>query len=122
MPLIQSGKYRALAVTSVRRSPALPDVPTMMESGVAGFEVTNWFGMFMPAGVPEPVAAQVAAQLQRTLADPAMKARFARDGVVVGGPVRAAFGTFVAEQTTKWDAIVPSRGIRKPERRTTGKE
>ncbi|WP_454690548.1 tripartite tricarboxylate transporter substrate binding protein [Achromobacter aloeverae] len=112
MPLIQSGKYRALAVTSAQRSPALPGVPTMIESGVPGFEVTNWFGMFMPAGVPEPVAAQVAAQLRRALDDPALKARFARDGVLVGGPMRAAFGKFVAGETAKWGDIVRSRGIR----------
>lgn len=112
LPLVKGGKYRPIAVTGAQRNPALPDVPTMKESGVEGFEVINWFGMFMPDGVPEPVAAQVAAQLERVLADPELKARFAQDGVTVGGPMRAEFGKFVAAETVKWGDIVRNRGIR----------
>ncbi|ARP96742.1 tripartite tricarboxylate transporter substrate binding protein [Bordetella genomosp. 13] len=112
IPLIRSGKYRALAVTGAQRSPALPEVPTMMESGLPNFQVTNWFGMFMPDGVPEPVAAEVARQLQQALADAGLRARFAQDGVTVGGPMRAEFGKFVADETARWGDIVRSRGIR----------
>lgn len=111
LPMVKAGKYRPLAVTGAQRSPALPDVPTMQESGVQGFDVINWFGLFMPAGVPAPVADQVAARLSEALQAQDLKDRFAREGVTVGGPTQAAFGEFVAEETRKWGEIVRSRGI-----------
>ncbi|WP_459615869.1 tripartite tricarboxylate transporter substrate binding protein [Bordetella sp. 2513F-2] len=112
LPLVKGGRYRALAVTGGKRSPALPEVPTLAESGVTGFNVINWFGMFMPAGVPGPVAEEIVRQLERALQSPELKARFAQDGVDVGGPAGAAFGKFVADETAKWGEIVRSRGIR----------
>jgi len=111
LPMVKAGKYRPLAVTGAQRNPALPDVPTMQESGVDGFDVVNWFGLFMPAGVPAPVADQVAAQLAKALSAQDLKDRFAGEGVSVGGPSQAEFGKFVADETVKWGEIVRSRGI-----------
>lgn len=112
LPLVKSGKFRPVAVTSAKRSPAWPDVPTMQESGVKGFEVMNWFGMFAPKGVPAPVTKEIAAHLEKALADPELNARFAGEGVFVGGMMGDVFGRFVAAETVKWGEIIRSRGIR----------
>lgn len=112
LPMIEAGKYRPIAVTSARRNPAFPQVPTMQEAGTAGFDVINWFGMFMPAGVPADVADKVRATVVQALADPELRQRFAKEGVTVGGPVGKDFGRFVAEETRRWGDIIRSRGIR----------
>jgi tripartite-type tricarboxylate transporter receptor subunit TctC len=80
VPVIQEGRMRALAVTSAERHPALPDVPTMAEAGVADFVVTSWCAMAFPAGVPAPVIARAAATMRTVAEDPAMQERFLRTG------------------------------------------
>ena len=77
MPLVREGKLRGLAVTSAKRSPAAPDVPTMVELGYEGFEVTAWYGLLAPAGTPEPVIRKIHADTARALAQPDVRARFA---------------------------------------------
>ncbi|MEI2418093.1 tripartite tricarboxylate transporter substrate binding protein [Orrella sp. JC864] len=112
LPLVRSGKYVPIAVTSSKRSAALPDVPTVAESGVSDFEVINWFGLFAPAGISGEVAQRMAHELKQALSAPDLRQRFANDGVDVGGPMLADFGAFVADETAKWGDIVQRRGIR----------
>ena len=80
VPLIQSGKMRALAVTAPKRSPALPNVPTIAEAGLPGYEMSNWGVILAPAGTPRDILAQVNAAIVRALADPEVKQRFAGQG------------------------------------------
>lgn len=112
LPLVRSGKYKPLAVTGAQRNSALPDVPTVMESGVEGFEVINWFGMFAPAGIEPATTQKMAAVLERALQDESLRKRFSSEGVTVGGPLGSQFGSFVADETKKWATIVESRNIR----------
>lgn len=112
LPMIEAGKYRPLAVTSSKRNPAFPNVPSMQEAGTPGFDVINWFGLFLPAGVPADTAERIRAAVVKALASPELKQRFAREGVTVGGPVGKDFGRFVAEETQRWGDIIRSRGIR----------
>ncbi len=108
---IQSGKLRALAVTSARRSPILPDVPTLAEVGVSGAEVHEWNVVMAPAGTPEPVIAKASAALQKALDSPEVKARIATLGgdIQKGGPDAAQ--TFVQQQMALWARVVKARGI-----------
>lgn len=108
---IQSGKLRALAVTSAKRSPILPDVPTLAEAGVPGAEVYEWNVVLAPAGTPEPVIAKVSAALQKALDTPEVKARIAALGgdIQKGGPEAAQ--AFVQQQMALWARVVKARGI-----------
>ncbi len=108
---IQSGRLRALAVTSKLRCRALPTVPTMAESGLAGVEVYEWNPVLAPAGVPAPVQAALAAAIRRAMDDPEVLGRVrALGGEVFGGdPATAA--RFLKDQQAQWGAIVKARGI-----------
>ncbi len=108
---VQSGKLRPLAVTSSKRSPILPEVQTIAESGVAGYEVLEWNALFAPAGTPEPVIAQIAAALQKALDAPDVKARIAQLG---GEPQTAkpeVAQQFLRQQTALWAKLVKTRNI-----------
>jgi tripartite-type tricarboxylate transporter receptor subunit TctC len=70
MPLVKAGRLRAIAITSAKRSPALPDLPTVAESGVPGYEVLGWFGMFAPAGTPMAIVEKLNAETRRALQQP----------------------------------------------------
>ncbi len=95
---VQSGRLRALAITGARRWKGLPEVPTMIEAGVPGFEVVNWFGLWMPAGVPAAIVAQVHAAVAAAVAEPEVARQF--DGLGLEGVAMppAPFAAFVAEQ------------------------
>lgn len=111
LPHIQSGKLRALALTSARRSSLLPNVPTLAEAGVAGAEIYEWNGVFAPAGTPEPVIAKISAALQSALASPEVKARVLQLGgdMQKGTPDQAQ--QFVNEQISLWARVIKARGI-----------
>jgi tripartite-type tricarboxylate transporter receptor subunit TctC len=108
---IQGGKLRALAVTSVRRSAILPDVPTLAEAGVAGAEVYEWNVLVAPAGTPNDVVARLSAALQKAMDSPDVKARIAQLGgeIQKGGPDAAQ--AFVRSQMSVWGRVVKERGI-----------
>ena len=108
---VKAGKLLPLAVTSGKRSPILPDVPTMAEAGVAGYEVYEWNALFAPAGTPDVVIAKIAAALQKTLDSADVKARIAQLG---GEPQTAkpdVAQQFIRQQTTFWARLVKERGI-----------
>ena len=111
LPLIKSGRLRALGVTSAGREPSLPDVPTVGET-VAGYEATAWFGIGMPKGTPREAIEKVNAEVNRALADPKMRARLAELG---GAPIAGTpedFGNVIRVETDKWAKVVRASGAR----------
>ena len=112
LPLVRADKYKVIATTGSSRNPVLPEVPTVAESGVAGFEVINWFGLFAPAGIPEASHQRMVSMLAEALKDEALRDRFASEGVSVGGYLGNDFGKFVADETVKWGEIVKAQNIR----------
>jgi tripartite-type tricarboxylate transporter receptor subunit TctC len=109
---VQQGKLRAIAVTSTRRLPNLPDVPTIDEAGVKGYESLSWSGIVAPAGTPRAVVAKLNAAIDRILATEDVKKRFAAMGVEpVGGPPEA-FARHIRAESEKWGRLVKAANIR----------
>lgn len=110
LPHIQSGKLRALAVTSTTRSPALPDVPTMEQAGIKGFEAGSWFGILAPAGTPPEVVDALDRSIEAALQKPQMRQALSERGfqIAVKGP--RAFAAFIDQEIDKWAAIVKASG------------
>ena len=111
MPHIRSGRNKALAVTTPKRSKTLPDVPTMAEAGVAGFEQIVWFGLFAPAGTPAGVIDQLNREINLILKSPAFIEKLAKTGSEPGGGSARDFGSFVATEMVKWVRIGREAGI-----------
>ena len=111
-PHIDAGKLRALAVTSLKRVDALPGVPTMTETGFAGYEVVNWFGLFAPAGTPAPIVAWLNAEAVRVLAAADMKQRLAAEGAEPVGSTPAAFAAFIKDEMQRWSSAARAANIR----------
>ena len=110
-PHIKAGKLRPLGVTSKERSPTLPDVPTIAEAGVPGYEALSWFGVLVPAGTPDAVVTRLQQEIAKILADPAMRERFAELGAVPAGDTPAEFAAFIGSETAKWADVVQKAGI-----------
>ena len=109
---LRGGKLRALAVTSAKRSPELPAVPTIAESGYTGFEANTWYGLLVPAGAPAPIIALLNAEVNRVLAMPEVRARLASEGGdTLGGPPER-FAAFLAAEHAKWGRVVRESGAR----------
>lgn len=102
MPHIRSGRNKPLAVTTPARSRALPDVPTMQEAGVPGFEQIVWFGLFAPAGTPTDIVERLNREVNAILKTPAFVEKLARNGAEPGGGSARAFSSFVATEMVKW--------------------
>ena len=112
LPQIQAGKFRALAVTSAKRNPALPNVPTMAEAGVKDMVVTAWFGLFAPAGTPKAAQDKVHAAAMHALKQPEVRKRLAEQmGGEVGGETQAQYQKFVTDETARWSKVVKTAGI-----------
>jgi tripartite-type tricarboxylate transporter receptor subunit TctC len=111
-PQITAGKLRPLGVTSKERSPTLPDVPTIAESGLPGYEALSWFGVLAPAGTPDAIVAKLQEEIAAALADPAMRERFAELGAVPVGDTPAEFADFISAETAKWAKVVQEAGIK----------
>jgi tripartite-type tricarboxylate transporter receptor subunit TctC len=108
---VQSGKLRALAVTSAKRSSMLPDVPTLVEAGVQGAEIYEWNAVFAPAGTPEPVVQKLNAALQKAIDAPEVKARIAQLGGESQRTTPDAAQQFIGTQMTLWARVVKDRNI-----------
>ena len=102
---VEAGRVRALAITGPRRWSGLPAVPTMAEAGLAGFEVVNWFGLWLPAGAPAPIVARMQAAVAAAVAEPEVRARFERQGLEGIAMAAAPFADFVAAQSAIAQAI-----------------
>jgi tripartite-type tricarboxylate transporter receptor subunit TctC len=111
IPFVEQGKLRALAVTSTKRLPNLPDVPTLDEAGVKGYESLSWSGIMAPAGTPKRVIDKLNAAIEKILRDPDVKQRFASLGVdPVGGPPEA-FSRHIRAESEKWARVVKTANI-----------
>jgi tripartite-type tricarboxylate transporter receptor subunit TctC len=111
MPQVKSGRLRGLAVTSLQRTPALPEIPTVAESGVPGFETTSWHGMVMPAKTPPAIVARVHEEMVRLLNLPDVKALFLSQGMDTVGNTPAEFAAYIKGETEKWTRVVRAIGI-----------
>lgn len=111
IPNAKSGKLRVLAVTSKERAPSLPDVPTLDEAGVKGFEATAWFGLYMPKATDPAVYDRLVAAVTGILEDPALAEKFASQGVAAGKVSGDAFRKFVDAEIDKWGAVVKTAKI-----------
>jgi len=114
MPFVRSGKMRALAITSRTRSPLQPDLPTMIEAGVADYEMIGWNGLFLPKGTPPEIVARLQAALATVLARPEVKEQLAGIGAEAVGDSPQAFAGFFKAETTRWGKLIKDLGI-KPE-------
>ena len=106
LPHIWAGKLRAIAVTTLRRLPSLPDVPTLDESGINGFEVLGWFGLYGPARMPATLSAKVSADVRAVLESTEVRARFAKFGVEPGALTQPEFAVYVDREIAKWARVI----------------
>jgi tripartite-type tricarboxylate transporter receptor subunit TctC len=109
---LKAGRLRGLAVTSARRAEQLPDMPTIIESGVPDFEVTVWVGLAAPVATPQAIVGQLHAVMMKTLAAPDLKQRFAEQGVTAAPVTRDAFAAFIKSEVAKWAKVVKDSGVK----------
>jgi tripartite-type tricarboxylate transporter receptor subunit TctC len=109
---VQSGRLRALAVGASRRSSAMPEVPTVAEAGVPGYEMTAWFGVLAPAGTAKPVVAALNREMANTLKLPDVKERFSKLGAEPVGNTPEQFDAFIKSEIAKWAKVVKEAGLK----------
>jgi tripartite-type tricarboxylate transporter receptor subunit TctC len=112
LPLIKEGKLRPLAATSLKRIPALPDLPTLAESGFPGFEVSSGVGLVAPAGTPAPIIETLNREIAGIIAAPDFHQRMAAIGVDVVGTTAAAYAKIISDDYAKWGKVVAAAGIK----------
>ena len=105
-PFIKSGQLRPLGVGGTKRSPVLPDVPTIAEAGVPGYAANNWWGIMAPAGTPKPIVDKVYEKVQLALKSPELEQAFAREGASTVTMTPAEFQDFIKEEIAKWGRVV----------------
>ena len=110
--LVRGGKLRALAVTSLRRSNGVPDLPTIAESGYPGFDASSWFGLVGPAGLPREIALKLQGEVARILKEPVMRDKFVQQGADPIGNTPDEFGQYMKDETDKWAKIVKASGAK----------
>ncbi|MCC6210413.1 MAG: tripartite tricarboxylate transporter substrate binding protein [Burkholderiales bacterium] len=113
LPQLGAGRLRALGVTTLRRVPALPNVPTIDEAGVKGFEVMSWFGLYGPANIPAATLQKISTDVLAVLGTPEMKERFAKHGAEPGGFSQPDFTRFVEAEIDKWVRVIEQAKIAK---------
>jgi len=111
LSFIQAGKLRALAVTSDKRVPELPDVPTMAEAGVPDMVVTAWFGLLAPKGTPQDVIDKIYAGAKAALETPEIQTRFKQMGGTAGGNTPAEFAEFITAERERWEKTVKTANL-----------
>ena len=113
-PNIKAGRVKAIAISSSTRSPLAPELPTVAEAGLPGFQSVVWFGLLGPAGLPKPIVDRVNAEMNKTLALPDVKARFAQMGFDQAGGTPANFAQVIQRDAEKWSKVIKDAGV-KPE-------
>ena len=111
MPHVKAGKLRALAVTTTRRSPAAPAIPTMEEAGVPGFDISNWFAYFVPANTPADIVTRLNAEVNRGLAQPDVKEKLANVGAETVGTTAPELAKFVRAESEKFEKLIKLSGV-----------
>jgi tripartite-type tricarboxylate transporter receptor subunit TctC len=111
MPHVKSGAVRALAVTTAKRSSIAPDVPTIAESGLPGYDTSTWGGLLAPAGTPKDVVAKLNAEFGKALAAPDVQKRLADAGIEPGGGSPAQFAQFIQAEMVKWQKVARDAGV-----------
>ena len=111
LPQIKAGKLKALGVGGLKRSPALPDVPTLAEAGVPGYEAVNWWGIVAPAGTPKPVLERLYKELTAVQKSPDLVKRFEAEAVEAVQMTPAEFGRYIEQDTAKWARVIKEAGI-----------
>jgi len=106
LPHVKAGTLRAIAITSSKRSPTLPDLPTMSESGVPGFEITAWFGVMAPATTPAPLVQKISADVQRVTALPEIRDRILADASEPVGNRPEEYAAFIQSEVAKWRGVI----------------
>ena len=109
---VKAGKLKALAVTGSRRSETLPDVPTVAEAGLPGYQAVGWFGLLAPAATPKPVVDKLSAGVNRVLADSDVRAKMQALGADPGGNTPEEFRRFIRDDQAKWSKLMKEAGIR----------
>jgi tripartite-type tricarboxylate transporter receptor subunit TctC len=109
---IQSGKLKALGVGSKKRVPILPDVPTIDEAGVPGYEASNWWGIVAPAGIPQAAVERIRKELAVVLTAQPVIEQFANEGAEVVQMSQAEFADFIAAELKKWQRVVKESGMK----------
>jgi len=112
LPMLKAGRVRALGVTSAKRMPTLPDVPTIAETGLPGYEVTNWYGVMAPAGVPKDILAKLHGDLVKIMKSPDVQQRFAAEGGDATPNTPEQFGAFIRNEIVKWGKAVKESGAK----------
>jgi len=112
MAQVKGGKLRALAVTTAKRSSLAPELPTMAEAGLPGFDISTWYGLFAPAGTPAPIVAKWNAEVTKILNTPNIRARFVEDGAEPAPNTPEQFAQFIAAELTKYARIVKVSGAK----------
>jgi tripartite-type tricarboxylate transporter receptor subunit TctC len=112
LPSVKAGKTRALAVTSEKRLPSLPDVPTMAELGYPQASVSNWLGVIAPKGTPQAVVRRLNEEYNKVLAMPDIRDRIVGPGNEIGGGTPEQFAAFIDVESKRWTALVKAAGIK----------
>jgi len=109
---LKTGRLRALGVTTAKRTQALPDVPSISEAGLPGYESTQWFGILAPAATPRPIIDRLNQEIVRIMQAPAMKQRLTNDGMEVVAGTPEQFGAHIKAETEKWAKVVKAIGLK----------
>jgi tripartite-type tricarboxylate transporter receptor subunit TctC len=112
MGFLQNGQVRALAVTTLKRTPSLPDVPTMNEAGLPGFEATTWHGLVAPAGTPPQIVAALNKAIAATLKDPDIEHKLAGLGIDIAPDTPEQFAAYIKAEIPKWAAVIKTSGAK----------
>jgi tripartite-type tricarboxylate transporter receptor subunit TctC len=113
-PHVESKRLKGLAISSQKRSSIVPDIPTVSESGLPGFDSWNYFGIFGPANLPAPILQRVNAEMNKILADPAIKERFYTLGFEITGGTPAEFAAVIQSEAQRWSKVIRDANV-KPE-------
>jgi tripartite-type tricarboxylate transporter receptor subunit TctC len=111
LPMVKSGQLRALAVTSAKRSSAAPDVPTMAEAGLPGYDFSSWFGVLAPAGTPHDIVVKLNKEIIKALKDPDVEKQLTEQGADLIASTPEEFDSYLKSETTKWGKVIRAAGI-----------
>ena len=112
LPHIKAGRIRGLAVSNAKRSPAAPDIPTLAEAGVTGFQADSWYGVLVPSGTPRDIVIKLNAEINKVLRDTSVKERLSTQGIDVDAATPEQFGAFLKEEWVRWTRVVKVSGAK----------